>query len=172
MACCLSGAKFALFFLSAVNFFIGCVLLGLGIFMSTTTKNYSGVVEYFEGTELAPKIDIASWLFITVGCFVALVSFFGCCAVCAGKKWMFYAFAIMMSGFIIVEIVGAVVILVYDQPSLDVMSPHLKKSIETYRNKTDDKTTIAWDNIQTHFKCCGIEGPFDWNGTVFENGVS
>lgn len=38
----------------------------------------------------------------------------------------------------------------------------LKKSMTNYSAVESDK--MAWDNIQTNLKCCGIEGPSDWQG--------
>ena len=172
MTCCLKGFKFVLLVVNMVNFVVGWLLLSLGIFMVTTTKDYSAIVVYFEGPELVTKISVASFLFITVGCVVALVSFIGCCAVCRGSKWMFYTYALLTSVFVIVEITGGVYILVYDDPTLKVLRPDLQMSSQTYGNPGFEKSTLGWNKIQSQFKCCGIEGPRDWEGTTFQKGNS
>merc|ERR1712038_157275 len=28
---------------------------------------------------------------------------------------------------------------------------------------TDDTITAAWDDIQTEYECCGVDGPDDWD---------
>ena len=164
----MSTSKVVLFSINILTFFIGCAVLGLGVFLMTETKDYSGFMEYFETTEMVSKINIASWVFVVFGCLVSLVSFLGCCAVVTSNKRMMYAFASVMTVFIISEFAGSVTVLLYKEPSLEVVETALRSSLETYGSTGDNsKITIAWDNVQMGLECCGIVNASDWKQTPF-----
>ena len=47
--------------------------------------------------------------------------------------------------------------------TLDVLKEPIKETMTDYdTTNPEDPVTAAWDDIQTEYECCGVDGPKDW----------
>ena len=163
-------SRWILFIINFVTFVLGCVLLALGVWSMTTTKDYSGFVEYFQNTKLEKQISLASMVLISVGTFLVLVSLLGCCAAMKKSQFMMDAFSWVMLALLVAEVFGVVTVFLYKDPSLEVVRNSLQGSLKSYKdiNETewDNKRHRMWDKVQRNMKCCGIDSPADWKNVT------
>ena len=166
-------SRWILFIINFVTFVLGCLLLALGIWSMTTTKDYSGFVEYFKNTKLEKQISLASMVLISVGIFLVLVSLLGCCAAMKKSQFMMYAFSWIMLALLVAEIFGVVTVFLYKDPSLDIVRNNLQESLISYKdtNETvwENKQHLMWDKVQRNMKCCGIDSSADWKNVTALN---
>ena len=173
MARGIAMSRWILFIINFVTFVLGCLLLALGVWSMTTTKDYSGFVEYFKNTKLEKQISLASMVLISVGIFLVLVSLLGCCAAMKKSQFMMDAFSWVMLALLVAEVFGVVTVFLYKDPSLDIVRNSLQESLTSYKDTNEtvwqNKQHLMWDKVQRNMKCCGIDSPEDWKNITFVN---
>ena len=173
MARGIAMSRWILFIINFVTIVLGCVLLAIGVWSMTTTKDYSGFVDYFKNTKLEKQISLASMVLISVGTFLVLVSLLGCCAAMKKSQFMMYAFSWVMLAILVAEVFGVVAVFLYKDPSLGVVRNSLQESLKSYKDINDtvyeNKRHRMWDKVQRNMKCCGIDSPADWKSITAPN---
>ena len=96
--------KYALFLFNLAFLVIGLALLIIGVFALIKSKDFQDVFE---------TPDAASILVIIVGLSVSIVAFFGCCGAVQEGKCMLITYALIVVIAMILEIIAAVLLLVY-----------------------------------------------------------
>ena len=76
MNCCDSMLKYIVFLCNFVFFLTGCAVLGIGIYVQLTMKDY---YDFLEEKYLGSAI-----ILMVVGGVILIVAFFGCCGACTG----------------------------------------------------------------------------------------
>ncbi|GJQ71283.1 hypothetical protein Trydic_g11020 [Trypoxylus dichotomus] len=75
---------------------------------------------------------------------------------------MLIAFAVGLLIIFLLEIAVGIAAACYNSDFQDGLKSALRKSVEQYDTANADKET--WDNVQQKFKCCGVDGPNNWQG--------
>jgi len=96
--------KYALFLFNLAFLVVGLALLISGIFVLLKSKDFQDVLE---------TPDAASILIIIVGLAVSIIAFFGCCGAIQEGKCMLVTYALVVVIAMVLEIVAAVLLLVY-----------------------------------------------------------
>ena len=131
-------------------FFIGCAVLGFGIYLQLEMATYFDL--------LGDMTINSATLFIVIGAIIMIISFFGCCGACMQNSCMMKTFAVLIAFMLLVEVVLVVVIFVYK----DEIKTQMKNGLENYNTTEKDGVTKVWDTLQQNYHCCGVEEPRDW----------
>lgn len=144
--------KYVLFVFNLVFVITGITLLSLGLIIK-------GVYHEYE-TFLDDRYFSAPTLLITVGTFIFLIAFFGCCGAVEENHCMIITFSLMMTVIFIMELAAGVTGYMLSDETTEVLTSKLSDSMKQY-NKSIEITKI-WDEMQADLQCCGTHGYADW----------
>lgn len=135
-------------------------LSGLGIIISgaVVLSNVSDFDHFVSSDLLGPPIVL-----IVAGVVVFIIAFLGCFGAIRESYNLLMAFAGLLIIIFIVEIAVGVTAAVYKGDFQVALKENLLKSIKEYSNENNAEK-IPWDNVQKKLKCCGVDGPTDWQG--------
>lgn len=133
---------------------IGATLVSLGVYLLVKSRDFEKIVE-------AP--DAAAVLVVAVGVVTFVIAFFGCCGASQESSCMLTTYAIIVGLVFIVEIAGAILLLVYTQQITDIARDGVSRAVQKYDPK-EPKTPVNGfvDILQWSLKCCGAEGKEDY----------
>jgi len=112
--------------------------------------------------------DNAVWIIAVVVIMVAVVMFFiaifGCCGVSNRDTRMLITYIVIVSTLMFGLIVGTVVAWVHQEDAIETVEESMKQKMIEYSpgDVREGEITKVWDDVQTHFECCGIQGLEDW----------
>jgi len=153
----MSCVKYLLFAFNLVFVIFGILLLYAGF--STLTK----IGPYETLIEDAPN-NVAITL-IVIGFVIFFIAFLGCCGAIKENYCMLITFSAIILGILVIEVIGAGLVLAFKSKLKTVAKEGIEKAIEKYEkhpNSTDSPTNKILDDIQSHLKCCGAVNSSDW----------
>jgi len=162
MACLSTTLKYMVLLFNLLFFFLGCAIIGLGIYMQIK------MAAYFD---LLGNITITSaTILIILGAIVTIISFFGCCGAIMENSCMMYTFGTLVTLILLVEVGLTVVVVIYKNEVKDELEKQLKEGLKNYNSTEGPHGGIAatWDILQQNYQCCGVENYEDWKESVFE----
>ncbi|XP_026329546.1 CD63 antigen-like [Hyposmocoma kahamanoa] len=115
-----------------------------------------------------PYIDLTDEAFYTsapmvliiIGIIVFIVAFFGCCGAVKENHCMIVTFSVLLLIIFVAELAVGIAGYVKRGDLEASIERHLNESMPKYGTDTD--ITRTFDILQTDLKCCGINGPEDW----------
>lgn len=143
--------KYTMFFFNLLTFLAGAALIGTGIWAAVTGSVINNIVP---DQALATN---ATYVIIAVGAAIFLIGFLGCCGAVNENRCLLGTFFTLVLILFIVQIVGAVLVIVYRAPVENAAA----QSLKNVQNNTN--TRNVWNEFQYQFKCCGMDGPGDWD---------
>ncbi|KAL3269813.1 hypothetical protein HHI36_008871 [Cryptolaemus montrouzieri] len=150
--CELSVIKYILFVFNLIFAVSGVGLIVAGACVLSDVGEFS---HFIEGRLLTPPVVL-----IIVGCIVFLVASLGCYGAIRESYTMLMAYAVCLLIILIAELSIGIAAAVYKGDFDVTMKNIMKESLHSYNESRADK--LAWDNIQSKLKCCGVTGPIDW----------
>lgn len=162
--------KWLLFIFNFIFFLGGAAVLGIGIWMHVD-KNIGQWLIVISGDPNDPLYRASTIVLMTVGAFVFLVGFLGCCGACKESQCMLCTYAILLVLVFIAMLVGAILAIVFRNRLGDEMRDTMKyqvssEVVDQYNGTT--AITAAWNALQMDLECCGSVGPRDYiNNTNF-----
>ncbi|XP_053410322.1 CD63 antigen isoform X1 [Nycticebus coucang] len=97
---------------------------------------------------------------ITVGAFLFLVAFVGCCGACKENYCLMITFAIFLSLILLVEVAAAIAGYVFRNKVMSEFNKDFRQDMENYLK--DNHTALVVDRLQKEFECCGAANYTDW----------
>lgn len=155
-----NAMKYLLF---ATNFLImifGCALLGVSIYILSMGKDATDLVSY--GSDENESINLyssAAILLIIISLFIIIVAFFGCCGALKENKCMLGTYFTLILILFIILIVAAII--GHTQKIAKIGKP-LRNSMDKYGMSENKAVTVAWDNMQVYWECCGTNNYTEW----------
>ena len=160
MGFCDSILSFLLFFNNLIFAIIGIAITGLGVY------NAVGLEAYYKFLGTSDEINIldsAGFIMIAVGVLLTVVYLIGCCGACTKNPCMLYTFSILLSLIILAEIGFGIALFMFGDKASGIIKTVMKESQEKFNSNTNDTiVVIGWNEIQTNFKCCGVDEYEDW----------
>jgi len=154
MNCCDSMLKYIVFLCNFVFFLTGCAVLGIGIYIQLTMKDY---YDFLEEKYLGSAI-----ILMIVGGVILIVAFFGCCGACTESACMMYTFGSLVALILIVEIGCTVTIWIFKDDVWEAVNNQLIEGLEKYGKEDNKGMTDSWNKLQSQMKCCGVKDYTDW----------
>jgi CD63 antigen len=152
MACAPKTAKFLLFAFNFLFFVSGLIVLIVGAIVKSNEPEYDGVYDQaYYGVAV---------LLIIVGCFITVVSFFGCCGAIRESKCMLYTFSAIVGLIFLLELSGGIAAYVHRGDIQGSFSEGMNKTL------CDPVHNASWNQMQQDLKCCGVNDYSNyWNSS-------
>jgi len=146
--------KFLLFAFNFVFVVIGATLVSLGVYLLVKSRDFEKIVE-------AP--DAAAVLVVAVGLVTFFIAFLGCCGASQESSCMLTTYAVIVGLVFIVEVAGAILLLVYTRQITDIARDGVTKAVSAYDQSVPEKPVNGFvDILQWSLQCCGVDGKRDY----------
>nr|XP_023026022.1 tetraspanin-9 [Leptinotarsa decemlineata]XP_023026023.1 tetraspanin-9 [Leptinotarsa decemlineata]XP_023026024.1 tetraspanin-9 [Leptinotarsa decemlineata]XP_023026025.1 tetraspanin-9 [Leptinotarsa decemlineata]XP_023026026.1 tetraspanin-9 [Leptinotarsa decemlineata] len=162
----------AKYILCGFNFFIfllAFALLGLGTWLAVDKSSFIGLVTIIPNEQLQEftkpgVIEQISYVFISIGAFMLVVSLLGYCGALRQSNCILTTYASFLLIILILEVVAVSLAVVYKAKAEEEIKNSLKLSISKYYSKSDneDAITLSWNKIQIALHCCGVDNYTDY----------
>lgn len=161
------GMKCIKYVLFAFNFLIvlaGLILVVAGAVVQTKFNEY---LSFFGSTANAAAIFV-----IVIGVVVFVIGFFGCCGAIRENHCMIVTFVVLLCIVLVLEIAAAAMAFAFQNRIIDITGAEMKKATVNYNRTGHGGVTLAWDDVQRKFKCCGATNYTDWKDNEVLNGTN
>ena len=110
------------------------------------------------------KIMEGSAIAIVAGILTSIVSVLALCGVFNKSKPLLIIYCAIMSFVLILEIAAAILGFIFANHLKNEFKDFLTKDMDSWNNLMDKNNTKGnfLIYVQSHFDCCGVEGPNDW----------
>lgn len=123
--------------------------------------NLSQLLIFDAGTKMS-LIQLLSWSFIVLGCGSILVGFCGCSAMLKNNCWILGLYIFLVLAIFALDVATGLLAVIFQEKLVaNVRLRLLGKLQAEYGSQAS--FTAALDYIQARFKCCGLEGHFDYD---------
>ncbi|KHN76951.1 CD63 antigen [Toxocara canis] len=129
--------------------------LALVIAGAVLQLKYTGLLDILGDERLATPI-----LLLTAGALCALLGFLGCCGAIRENYCLTVSFAVLLALVLLVETAAAIAAYALHEPLQASLSQQLTLGLARYNRSAG--VTIAWDQTQIQFACCGVHNHTDW----------
>jgi len=152
-----------LFVIFLVLYFIaGLSLLITGSVAHRHAKQYAEVTGY--------SLMSGAGFIIGLGVIILVLCLLGFYAARTNKLNFLTAFIVTLGIIILLQLIAAIVAFTLRSKADADLRSKLKNSLNQY-NDGNSKIKSEWDSLQQVWKCCGNQGPSDWNSTVYQKTV-
>ncbi|VDK17292.1 unnamed protein product [Anisakis simplex] len=129
--------------------------LGLVIAGAVLQLKYTGLLDILGDERLATPIFL-----LTAGALCALLGFLGCCGAIRENYCLTVSFAVLLALVLLVETAAAIAAYALHEPLQASLSQQLTLGLGRYNRSAG--VTMAWDQTQIQFACCGVHNHTDW----------
>ncbi|XP_062874798.1 tetraspanin-1-like [Trichomycterus rosablanca] len=172
---CFGFLKIMMFLFNGIIFLAGAGILAVGIWVKVDSGSILGLLQNLNNgpPELKQVLNVG-YLLIAVGAVLLLLGFLGCCGAVRESKCMLLMFFVIILIVFIVEVAGAIVILVFKgviQTTISQVGVTIVDSIRKDYGKNADVTGL-WNTTMTVLTCCGFNNYTDFTGSPFVQNTS
>ncbi|NP_001279974.1 leukocyte surface antigen CD53 isoform X1 [Callorhinchus milii] len=155
---CLKVLKYILFAFNFIFWLLGCVILGLGIYL-LVANNFGALFPSL------PSLSIANVLII-VGSVTMVVAFVGYMGAIKENKCLLLSFFILLLLILMVEVVVAIMLFFYEIQIDEYVQRDMRDGLKKLEKANNTGLSDAWNQIQSQLKCCGVVNHTDWGRNV------
>nr|XP_020502071.1 tetraspanin-1-like [Labrus bergylta] len=171
--CCSSFLKIMMFVFNGGIFLAGAAILGVGVWVKVDSGSLLGILDSVDGapSELSQLVYVG-YLLIGVGAVLLIIGFLGCCGAVKESRCMLLTFFSIVLIIFLVEVAGAVVLLVFQDLAGEILSDledGVRKGIQEHYGDSESLTSL-WNTTMEQFKCCGYKNYTDFDGSPFNVG--
>nr|CAD2135039.1 unnamed protein product [Meloidogyne enterolobii]CAD2200647.1 unnamed protein product [Meloidogyne enterolobii] len=147
--------KYLLFFANFILWVVGICFLISGILLQ---MKYSGLLDVLGDERLTTPV-----ILLAIGCLFTLLGFIGYCGAIRENYCLTVSFAVLLALLLMTETAIAILVYALHEPLNEVIVTQLAQGIERYPKSKG--VSLAWDQVQRQFFCCGVNNASDWRGT-------
>nr|XP_057930495.1 tetraspanin-1-like [Doryrhamphus excisus]XP_057930496.1 tetraspanin-1-like [Doryrhamphus excisus] len=168
--CCTGFLKLMMFIFNGTIFLAGAAILGVGIWVKVDSNSFMGILDSVEElpSEISQVANIA-YLLIAVGAILLVIGFLGCCGAMRESRCMLLLFFSIVLIIFIIEVAGAVVLLVFKDVAEDLfdnLETEVRKGLRA-KFGSDESLTSLWTTTMEGFQCCGYTNYTDFYSSPF-----
>ncbi|GAB0099728.1 Tetraspanin [Sergentomyia squamirostris] len=157
-SCGIICVKYLMFLFNLLFALTGLLILTVGAIIQSSYHHYSNFVD--------DTVWVAPILLIVVGSVVFIIAFFGCCGAFKESSCMVLTFSVFLIIIFLLEFGIGIAGYVKHGQLEEILEKGFNSTLHNYDKNRDSQH--AWSLIQSELKCCGIQGPSDWE-QVFHN---
>ncbi|XP_069553229.1 tetraspanin 34a [Brachyistius frenatus] len=170
--CCSGLLKMMMFIFNGGIFLAGAAILGVGVWVKVDSSSLLGLLGNVENSPsgLSQLVNV-SYLLIAVGAVLLIIGFLGCCGAMRESRCMLLTFFTIVLIIFLVEVAGAIVLLVFQglaDELLQSLQKEVKESIKKDYGESESLTSL-WNATMEEFKCCGYMNYTDFDDSPFYN---
>lgn len=157
---CYGVMKYLMVLINLIFWLIGLAVVILAIWMLTDPTFYVSMAQDEN------NYYISLYIFLAAGALLLFVAFLGCCGAFKESKCMLISFF----SFLLVILVAEIAAGVWAYSNANELELKIREAVKGTVQKeygVVQSRTITFDAIQQNLKCCGVNGPSDWNDSVF-----
>lgn len=132
----------------------GLTFIGVGVYILINNHSYISLL----GSTMFP---LTTYLLLATGGLVVIIGCLGCFGACAENKCCLFTYALFLLLIFLLEAITGVLAYMYDGVIREELTRNLNNTMMENYN-FDSKITMAVDEMQIDFKCCGAESFEDW----------
>ncbi|XP_049284441.1 CD81 protein-like [Anopheles funestus] len=159
---CCSVVKYLVVLVNLLFWVVGFLIVSLAIWM------LSDPTFLISMTQNEKNYTIGLYIFLTVGGLMLIVAFLGCCGAFKESQWMLTSFFCCLLMVLVAELAAGAWAFQNSSKLDNVVRSAVKEAVQTQYGVIPTRTATL-DAIQKHYKCCGAEGPNDWQSSAFNN---
>uniref|UniRef100_A0A182MG97 Tetraspanin n=1 Tax=Anopheles culicifacies TaxID=139723 RepID=A0A182MG97_9DIPT len=159
---CCSVVKYLVVLVNLLFWVVGFLIVSLAIWM------LSDPTFLISMTQNEKNYTIGLYIFLTVGGLMLIVAFLGCCGAFKESQWMLTSFFCCLLMVLVAELAAGAWAFQNSNKLDNVVRSAVKEAVQTQYGVIPARTATL-DAIQKHYKCCGAEGPNDWQSSAFNN---
>lgn len=157
--------KYLVFGFNGLFWLLGAGLLAIGLWAWTEKKMFDNIAELSQ-IHLDP-----AFIFIIVGGIIFIIGFCGCVGALRENTLFLLVYCIAVGIIFFSQLLLGVLGFVYRTGVEDQIQNQLEAMIIGYRDDPDMQNLIDW--VQKDWlKCCGVDGPDDWDKNMYFNSTS
>jgi len=149
--------KYTLFVFNFLFFLSGAAILGVGIWLKVD-PNINEYLVIITADSNDPLWNAATITLITVGAFIFVVGFLGCCGACKESSCMLCLYIFLLVLVFIAELVAGILAIVFRNQLGQILDDELQAQAAADVEDeylTPPALTGAWHAMQVELKCCG-----------------
>lgn len=151
--------KYLLFLFNLLFAVSGIVVIIVGIFVQKMYDSYSAFID--------EKLFTTPVLIISVGVFIFIIAFFGCCGAIKESINMLTIYSFLLCLIFILEVVIGIAGFFLKDELGKMIETRMNNSLKMYDHLYYHRT---WNILQFDLRCCGVQSKEDWL-TFYPNGT-
>ncbi|XP_054159913.1 CD151 antigen-like [Oppia nitens] len=167
LSCGAKCAKLLLIIFNSVFWASGVVLFALGIFFLVEDERSSLFKLFVVEKYNYALLQMLAWAFIVIGSGIALIGFCGCCGAVKENRWILIIYSLFLMVIFAMELTVGVLAIIFQEKVVAELKLELTNKLQTDYG-LHSSFTAAIDLAQTKFECCGIDGPKDYDRSVWK----
>lgn len=114
------------------------------------------------------NIQILGWVLVATSILIFVTAIFGCCGTIKESRCCMITFLIIITVVFVLLAISGVLLFLYNNQVQGMLTSHVTKQFMS-KYGYDSGFTMAWDEIQPKFKCCGINSGADYKSSQWYN---
>ncbi|XP_077289559.1 tetraspanin-18B-like [Arctopsyche grandis] len=175
MVQCESFSKYHLILFNVLLLVCGIALLSFSIiYFSNPTYLINATIhlsinetQIFQSNNLP---QIYTLCFFAIGPAIILISLVGCLGSFLHQPCLLVTYTIGIIFTLLLEITSGYILIFYQKEADESIRNWLLNSIKyEYRGASENVISKIWDHVFSHFYCCGVNNPSDFENSLFYN---
>lgn len=143
---------------------LGLVIIGIWFLVDDRVVHFLGVASDHRTIVI---IQAAAGTILVVGFFSLVIGAIGCWGAFRQKTSLLVIYAVVIVLIILLEIAGAILAGVFHSKVASTLKQTMNKTVQSDYGRVDVETK-GWDRLQYGLSCCGVNGPLDWQTSVWK----
>lgn len=169
--CRYTTLRIILIVFSIIFWLAGATLLGIGIWFLVDTNSVSLLNVAISDDAL---LRAAAIIIVVVGSVMIVIGFLGCCGSCCENATCLFIFASVLVILVMGQVATGILVGIYYDPLVNSVSEMMNETLKNhyFGSWASTPETVAWDQLQVEFSCCGVAGPSDWVGSWWHTNLT
>lgn len=149
----------------SINFLLW--LLGLGVVAVSLWLLFDEHLYLQTMSDQRTDYYLGTYIILGIGSLVTIMGFLGCCGALKESPWMLGTFFAFLMIIFFGEFVAGVLVYFQESNYKSMIDKSVRNTVELQYNSSNTAVLHTFDLLQEGLECCGVEGPRDWQKSVY-----